>query len=403
LIKRKLYYFNPGHETAILNGSPYYMAPANVVTMQKDLAFLPAWIASHKDYVFLENDLPDCFNNYLIDNLAPVAKGITTTTLQKLQTHLSLHLWGISPQVIHFFEELNNKSNLNIKLPIWNNLLKQLSSRKTACDCLIDLCNNLSWLSPDIIPEFYTGLEDIELLVKKNNSISFLAKAPFSSSGRGLLWLPKSQLTRTEKQILTGILKKQHYVSIEKVLDKKLDFAMEFYISYNGDINFEGYSLFKTNEKGAYLGNLLDEQLELEKQICIYIDKDKLNEVKENLLSILKIKFNHIYIGCIGVDMMIYWEDGEYRLHPCVEINVRENMGLLAIKINRYLYPGSTGIFNIDFSPVPGEIKKRDINMNALYPARFSEGKITSGYLSLCPILEETKYQAFIYINKKTI
>ena len=57
----RLHYFNPGHETAVLNASRHYQQPTHVAKMQNDMAFLPAWYASAGDYVFMENQLPDDF------------------------------------------------------------------------------------------------------------------------------------------------------------------------------------------------------------------------------------------------------------------------------------------------------------------------------------------------------
>ena len=310
-IKGKLYYFNPGHEGAILSSSPYYTPPANMVNLQNDLAYLPAWYAKPTDFVLLQAELPLKFKKYLSKNLRPIAQGFTENNLNR--SLVDVHLWGISPQSINYFERLGDKYHLEFKLPEWKDELRQLSSRETAKECLTDLCSRISAISPDIIPYFYTTLNEIESLVQENQ-YQFLAKAPYSSSGRGLLWLPVGELTQTERQILQGILNKQKVVSIEKVLNKKLDFAMEFILEDN-NIRFKGYSLFETNNKGAYLGNYIGPQNNLVDKLNSFIDYTLLEEVKRQLSNIINEKFGEFYSGCIGVDMMIYQENEEYKLN----------------------------------------------------------------------------------------
>ena len=99
--------------------------------------------------------------------------------------------------------------------------------------------------------------------------------------------------------------------------------------------------------------------------------------------------------------MMIYRENEEYKLHPCVEINVRDNMGLLALRISEnYLEMDTEGTFFIDFCSVEGEQKNKHIEMKKKYPVLFSNGRIKSGYLSLCPVNKKTKYRAYILVNQ---
>lgn len=395
--KPQLYYFNPGHEGAVLTLSPYYTAPANMVNLQHDLAYLVAWYANADDYVLVQSELPLDFEEYLSKNLLSLPKGIIS---DKMNRSLSeVHLWGLSPQSINYFEKINSKYHLHFNLPQWKDELRLLSSRETAKECLTELCSEISSISTDIIPIFYSSLNEVEDIVK-DADYQFLAKAPYSSSGRGLLWLPVGGLTQTERQILQGILNKQEIVSIEKALNKQLDFAMEFILD-NNEIRFEGYSLFETNSKGGYLGNYIGNQNNIINKILEFIPDQLLEEVKNSSLRILKNKFNGFYSGCIGVDMMIYKDEHDaYKLHPCIEINVRDNMGLLALRFSqKYLEQGSEGSFYMDFTSQEGEQINRDNQMKKEYPALFTNGKIKSGYLSLCPVNDKTKYRAYVLVN----
>ncbi|MFT4222732.1 hypothetical protein [Dysgonomonas sp.] len=393
----KIHYFNPGHETAVHNGSPYYTAPANIAAMQQELAFLPAWYGDKDDLVLVEKS--NGYFSLLNRNIGNLPQAITQDELTKYKDS-EVSLWGISPQAVHYFDMLNKEYEVNLNIPKWHSEYKILNSRPNAKDCLAEIVRQISQIQDSITPQFYIELKEIDNAVRLS-PVQLLAKAPYSSSGRGLLWLPTSGLTRTENQILHGILKKQGSVSIERVLNKKTDFAMEFLSDGEGNIQFAGYSLFETNSKGAYESNYLSSQQNIERELTQNIPLELLGKVKQVLTSILKEKYAGLYKGCIGVDMMIYTDEKKnYRLHPCVEINMRFNMGYLALKLfENFIIPTSHGKFYIDFNSTEGNLYKQHIIMQQQYPVQYHKGKIASGYLSLCPMSESNKYRAYILIS----
>jgi hypothetical protein len=226
-----------------------------------------------------------------------------------------------------------------------------------------------------------------------------LAKAPYSSSGRGLLWLPQSAITRTERQILHGHLKKQGSVAIEKVLDKRLDFAMEFSCK-NKCVTYEGLSLFYTNDKGAYQGNFIGNQQYIEEKIGCFISLSLLDEVKTLLIHFLEEHVAPVYEGYVGVDMLIYEQNGTFELQPCIEINLRNNMGVLALKISRNMVSEqATGRFNIDFNAQAGQLYLRHQELKKRYPLVVENRKLQSGYMPLCPVTKSSRYHAYVVVE----
>lgn len=397
--RSELFYFNPGHENAILNGSPYYMAPNSVVKMQQDLQILPIWYALDKDCVFIENEVDHKFIDSLNEHFKSLPKLVEKKGFDNKSMY-NVHLWGISPQAIHIFEKIQESTLSKLKLPVWNDKIKELTNRKTATDCLSYMIQNIPELSENIIPLFFDNLKDIESFVTNSKDL-LLCKAPFSSSGRGLLWLPLGGLTQTERQIIHGHLKKQSIVSIEKVLNKTLDFAMEFNIQ-ESSIDFIGYSLFNTNNKGSYTGNVLASQKFIENKLCEYISLDLIESAKIQLIKYMREYIVPYYNGCVGIDMLIYKDKNQkILLHPCLEINLRDNMGLVALKLSKNILSKDViGNFNIDFHIKEDDLLEDHLKMLNLYPLSFDEfGKIKSGYMSLCPINSSTKYRAYILIN----
>lgn len=396
-----IHYFNPGNEIAILNASKYYQPAANQVKMQKELAFLPAWYASGPDFVFLKESLPGKFITE-ISRLPITVKSISEEDFILKKKDLSsqiVELWGIAPNSIYLFEKMNQIYKLDLQIPSWKEDFIPLSSRETAFKILNKLIKVIPEINEEIIPHYFTTLNGLEDFITSQNK-NLLLKSPFSSSGRGLIWLFPQKLPQSERQIIHGMLKKQKVVSVENKLDKQLDFSMHFYIS-ESQIDFLGYSLFHANAKGSYQYSLLMSQERIKKEITNYIDYSLIENVKKSLSDILLKVYSPHYVGNIGVDMLIYKSDKGYELHPCVEINMRKSMGYLALQLYKnFIHPQSSGKFHIEFNSSPLTFQK-DRKMKEEYPLIIENNYIRSGYMSLCPVTEETGYHAFIILEDK--
>ncbi|MCC8146764.1 MAG: hypothetical protein LIO93_10090 [Bacteroidales bacterium] len=391
-----IHYFNPGNETAILNASRYYQPATNQVKMQKELAFLPAWYASASDYVLVPGDLTPEFRES-IRKLQPLASPITEKDFTDRKGTLSgeeVDLWGIAPNSIYYFEKINQAYQLHLQIPEWKEEYKQLSSRQTAHDILKQLLNSIPEINKNLLPCYFNTISDLEehLIDSKTNQ---LLKSPFSSSGRGLIWLPPEKLPRSEKQIIQGMLKRQRTVSLERVLDKQLDFSLHFKIE-NNEIHFLGYSLFHTNKKGAYEYSILSHPVEQERIIASYIGSRLMEKVKDKLSGILLKTYGPFYNGNIGVDMLIYQSEEKYHLYPCVEINMRKSMGYLALEFEKnFLHPLSNGTFHIEFHASSKDTYDKHLEMQKQHPLIIENKRILSGYLNLCPVTPESQYSAY--------
>ncbi|MDR2843375.1 MAG: hypothetical protein LBV57_01860 [Candidatus Symbiothrix sp.] len=395
-----IHYFNPGHEMAVLNASKYYQPTVNQVKMQQELAYLPAWYADAGDFVWLENHLPETFlqKNPFGNDLA---QAITVNDIHSFKNELNqqrIAFWGLSPQSIHLFEKINQQFQLNLQIPQWQAMWHELGSRFAAQKVLSQLIRQFPQLEKNLLPQCFSKIEDIETILIQSAEKQ-LIKSPYSSSGRGLVWLPAGKLATSQRQIIGGMLKKQSQVSMEKVLDKQLDFSMHFDI-HSGKVRFIGYSVFQTNAKGAYEKSLLASQEKIKQLIIHYIDEQELIQIQQALvLEIQKIYAPH-YAGNVGVDMLVYQSKNQYRLHPCVEINMRKSMGYLAIQIqNNYVHPESKGYFYIDYRKAASETYQRHLSLQKQFPLVTENHRIRSGYLNLCPVMTNSNYHACIIIE----
>ena len=93
-----------------------------------------------------------------------------------------------------------------------------------------------------------------------------------------------------------------------------------------------------------------------------------------------------------------------FRIHPCVEINLRMNMGVVArFLYDHYVHPGSIGRFVIDYHPSEGEALQEHERMSATYPLEIREGRVYSGYLPLVPVHRRSCYRAWIWVTPDNI
>lgn len=386
----KLHLFNPQNDLALADGNANYCAPPSASKIAYDLASLPIWFADTTDCVLLPDKIHiDYFNTYSSIINRPKIFNSNINDIKKCVP------WGWSAQIKKKFTTMGfEESQLISDTTI--DKLRQLSNRKTT----IKILQELSKKGVDIpqLPQYITKLDEVgEYVCSMPLSV---IKAPWSGSGKGIAW----GLGRKEipiEHFAKGIIRKQGGVICEKFLNKIVDFAMEFYFT-EGKIIFKGYSLFNS-VKGVYSGNILASDNAIEEFISEYISKTELVNLKEKMISILEnLFFDFNYTGYLGIDMMIYKdENNSYKLNPCVELNLRMNMGATSrIIYDKYVCKNKTGIYKVDYFKQQGKALA-DHNINTKkYPLILNNGKIESGYLSLSPITEETQYMAYIIIDK---
>lgn len=72
--------------------------------------------------------------------------------------------------------------------------------------------------------------------------------------------------------------------------------------------------------------------------------------------------------------------DPLYRIHPCVEINLRMNMGMVARCLyDRYVVPGGEGVFRVAYHATPGEALTEHERMATRISFTHWRGKSTFG------------------------
>lgn len=156
-----------------------------------------------------------------------------------------------------------------------------------------------------------------------------MLKALWSSSGRG------NRVVHNDDELQRGGIKYPCLVDV--FYDKVLDFAMEFRVC-ESHVEYLGLSVFKASSEGRYELNVVDSQKNLELLIGEALRDDSadiLAILKDRHLQLLSEHLAGQYAGPVGIDMMVVDVDGKRLVHPCVELNFRMNMGILAIEIQK--------------------------------------------------------------------
>ena len=388
-MEKAIYYFNPENDMALANFTPYYKAPAEIVRMADDLAALPAWYAPEGSVVKVrrEADIP-CWEKLCEGEMPFPQVGWTAHWLSSAYVP-----WGWSPALVHTLLQAGVGSGF---LPSAGALeeWRRLSGRVCASEVLRSFAG-----MKGICGESRVCLTLEEVRKSWGGWGRCVLKAPWSGSGRGLAFLPCGALPASAEGWAARILRTQGALMAEPIYNKVCDFAMEFRADGEGKVSFAGYSLFETDAFGNYKGNLLASDAAIGQRLSAYVPPETLHGVRRHLLRVLPDWLGGHYAGYLGVDMMICREEA-CRVHPCVEINLRMNMGVLArLFFDRYVHPASQGRFCIAHYVGGGEALRFHESMSGAHPLRLAEGRLAAGYLSLTPVCGDTRYQAYAVIR----
>lgn len=391
-----LYVFNPDSDMALAHNDENYMAPASIRQMEQDLALLPMWYAQPGSAVLA----PSAYNAAYLKTMQQLfSLPVQLITKPELPEYAEAQItpWGWNPA----FRKYMLKGGIaEHRLPTPEDLkkLRYLSSRELAMVVLegfngIENCCGTSYYLNDI--------SDCKVFVEKYERT--VLKAPWSGSGKGLNWC-RGKFTDSITGWCRHVLNEQQGIIGQPVCNKVEDFALEFYSDGHGKILFTGYSLFSTNGTGAYLGNLLVSPEQVENWITAYLPLDTLVRVRERVQKLLSTVFGETYTGYLGVDMMVCRdEEGSYLIHPCVEINLRMNMGVVAhLFRENFVAPGTTGNFKIDYYPTNEALQEEHKKAMVRYPIVIENGRLVSGYLPLVPITPKSQYCAYVLCHVNT-
>lgn len=398
-----VFLFNPDYDMAMANFTPYYKAPAEILRMAADLSLLPLWFAGKGSGVKVDClERVELYRAQLCE-ICPAEEGremllrwLASVDWTEKWPSARYIPWGWTPCLVH---RLRQEGVDEAFLPSVEEMqrIRYLSSRQR---CLEILPEFAGWEGICGEMKACQQLSEVDAFIQERGQA--ILKAPWSGSGRGLWKVSAASWNGQQAGWASRILKVQGILMAEPIYDKVADFAMEFLADEKGEVRFVGYSYFETDAHGNYKANRLLSNAAIEKRLSRYVSLERLSCIKVCLEASLKKLLGQAYQGYLGVDMMVCRMEDGYRIHPCVEINLRMNMGVLSrILYDRYVHPLSEGEYVVEHYVCEGEALSFHREMVEKCPLVWKDGKVLSGYLPLTPVREDTRFQAYVRVEQQ--
>lgn len=330
----KLHVFNPEHDMALAYNNRNFTAPHAGRTLRKDLGFLPALWADDGDFVLVD-DIESALESvrhikkYTNDVVFVTPGDLHNISLESVGLQV-IDAWGWDSAIKD--QLLAANPDLSTMLPTESQLdtIRTLSNRKFAAENILPaLVDSDSYF----IGEAYycKSMEDVMKILIKYGAI--VLKAPWSCSGRGVRYVC-NRLDDHTFGWCRNIILRQGAIMAEPYYNKVKDFGMEFSIDSKSCVSYKGLSLFRT-DNGAYSGSILATEKDKREMLTKYVSDGILDNLASAVTKLTSTYLSGRYVGAFGLDMMIIrTKDGQLKIHPCVEINMRRTMGHVALAIS---------------------------------------------------------------------
>lgn len=419
---KQILLFNPEHDLALANGDRHFIAPRNIREMAHDLADI-------MEAILPSSDSESSF-------ISPLASAHPVP-------------WGWDPAVVEQFKRMGITAQ---ELPT-DDALAALSRRSERITAHQILCNfrkahtDNAFVGESIVARTFDEIADF---AERHQHI--LLKAPLSGSGKGLRHVNKEglplspsgggtpesseqsgggmlSLSSSLKKVeswANALIRRHGYLTAEPYYNKVQDFAMEFIADATG-CHFIGYSYFITDEHGRYIASRLMSDAKAEDLLCTYVPRKALHKIRQWMIlhhtDIIPSEWDTTRHPLpFGIDMMIVREskqstvnsqqstvnhpdsnsefriqNSKFTIHPCVEINLRMNMGIIAHEIYRHLLtPDTEGTFRIARFPDNASLRAFHDEQTSLHPTIYLDNRLASGYKAITPINTGTTHLAYI-------
>ena len=318
-----LHIFNPEHDIALAANLANFTAPHAGRQLRADLCWLPALWAGDGDAVLVDHVGVAARRYHRLR--ARYGGGDPVFVDRSALRHLAIDRvepWGWD---LALRAQLLRHGVASVPDEAAVAQLRQLSHRRTAARLLPVLR-----IDGTVGEAFECGDEAaVGTLLSRYDRL--VLKAPWSSSGRGVRFVSRADGSAAALAgWLRNVLRSQGSVMVEPYYNKVKDFGVEFDATADG-IRLLGLSLFHT-QNGAYTGNVVATERQKRDALARYVPLDLLDDICHLAATHLDLGD---YRGPFGIDMMVVRGAGGdgFRLHPCVEVNVRRTMGHVALAL----------------------------------------------------------------------
>lgn len=394
--------FNAWHDEALAAGVENFTPSLAARAISNDLALLPFWSSACGSAVvpnieectrFIESLPLLRRDGRLVAELSTTVGGVVEPWGWDKPVLRSLRKAGIEPAIasqnVAIIERLQNRQTSSRFLP---SLLAALRS-----------CEALRGVEFTGHSQFAPTLAEVRAAIADGRQ--YMLKRPLSGSGRGLMAVKGGCLNARETAWAEASCRRYGGLEVQRLCDVVMNFALEFYKPQGGGYRFIGCSEFANAGGGAYGGNYLSAGSRRGAEVCRVAGISATQfDAFVGIVAMEMDKLAPEYCGPVGIDMMVCRSEARVAVFPCVEINFRHTMGMLANSIGITPDIGCHAWFCVSRAGRDGEMLERTRQFAAKYPPvksrsfRGDESFLT-GYLPLTPVGEATRFHAYLFFE----
>lgn len=329
----RLLLYNPDNDLALASGLERYTPPAAGRLMADAGALLPLWWAEPDDCILadhrLEEDADRLRRHFGLHGSPGMSDDVTEASP-----------WGWSLAARRRFLDAG-LGEASLPSPARIERLRLLSHRRSS----ITLLRGIGFPAEKLPAEADTVSQALDHIAACGGCA--VVKQPWSCSGRGVAFTESMQ-PEALRRLLEGWIRRQGSVIIEPLYDRINEMAALYYADGRGSVTLSGMSAFSCDVRGNYTGNIVAPQAVI-RQLC---GNDAV-EAARSLVTPLCSLIGDSYRGWLGVDMLRHREG----LLPCMELNLRMTMGVVAMLIARRMPAEAQPLqLRTVTAPLPGDI-----------------------------------------------
>lgn len=368
-----IFHFNPSCEMAVRQDRASYTPPKGIASMEDDLAALMTFVSTEADAIV--GPRPD---DALLDFWAPTHGRRDyidwAEAARRARDGEPTMPWGQSRAEMCKFGLAERAARWT-----WRDLLSRRTSVETEW-ALAKIIGSEPAAKPVIVStedELRAAMTDV---ARATDGI--VIKSLWSASGRGVRFFSKT--ADAEAALIYGknCIKADGGAVVETKLNRLAEFSYLFHKT-GDDIVFDGINRYHSTDGGAMGWEIAGPQPNIFDVAAL---EGAIANTTATLANSLRITLKGSgYEGPIGVDAMVYrGDDGEPRLRPCTEANIRFCMGHVAQGLMRGIARGVSVRWRTWHFGSDGEWDAFCDENAAAHPVvRDSEGRIVSGFFRL--------------------
>ncbi len=340
-----VWWFNPETEAIRNHRSTRkgpYTAPATVARLARDLAALPATLATAGDIVLVPDEPRVGFLAHRAAAGLPMVQLVADEAQLVGRTLGRARPWGLDPQSAAAAQA--RLVSLDSAVPSGD-----VGGKVWAADLARALLSQgeAGWSDPSVVPVVVASADEALAVATPwltQQYATVLVKGEWSASGRERVELRQLPLGPSEQRALQGLFQRQARAVVGPRLARVADFSFHADLLPDGRVVDRGVVRFETDAhgrfRGAWVGAAhrgLDRALQ---RFCLADGKDPdwmRRTAQKTLRAVAAALHAHGYSGPIGVDALIHDTPEGLRLWPLVEVNARWTMGRVALALRGHV------------------------------------------------------------------